>query len=202
VFESAVLSQLREIDPRQVLPAGDAGADALLALRGRLAEAEGRLASIRAELVGGGTVALRTLAAAAAEREAERDRLAAADARQSAASPLADSWGECRTLLDALAAAGNGVDPRSRLRGAIRRITERIDAVFVRVPNRLVWRAGVQMRFVGGGRRSFLIEYRPAGADGAGGRCLVESFAEETPDGDLDLGDPTHARVLAEVLRR
>jgi hypothetical protein len=83
-----------------------------------------------------------------------------AAARQEAASPLSEAWGECQSLLDLLDAAPDQEAARVRLRAALRRIVEEIRCLFVaRGPRRL---AAVQVNFSGGGRRDYLIMHRAA----------------------------------------
>jgi hypothetical protein len=159
VFEKEVLSRLREVDPRDVLPAGDGAADRVMVLTGRLGAVEGQLDAIRAQLVEGGDVA--TLALAARELEARQSKLSdeLAEARRQAASPLATAWADFGTLNDALAAAADQEDARVRLRSAMRRMIDGIWCVFA---SKGRWRlAAVRVQFTGDGHRDYLIVHRP-----------------------------------------
>jgi DNA invertase Pin-like site-specific DNA recombinase len=157
-FEEAILSMLREIDPREVLPKRDNATDRVLSLTGKLAGLEGRVEKLRAELVDGGDLA--PLVEALRELEAKRlttaEQLAAA--KREAASPASEAWGECRTLLDTLKESPDQDDARLRLRSAIRRIVDSIWCLFM---GRGLFRiAAVQLWFRGDGHRDYLIVYR------------------------------------------
>lgn len=198
VFEQAVLSCLKEIDPREVLPEDTSG-DAVLALSGRRAELETRREQIKGRLVGDDDFA--SLADVLKRVDAELKRVDAelSEARQRAASPVAEAWGECRGLADALDAE----ESRFRLRAALRRMVEGVWAVFAgRRKGKL---AGVRVQFVGGVHRDYLIAYKPEHV-GYGGRrparWWVRSFADVAAPGDLDLRRRDHAARLEKVLAR
>src|SRR5205823_4871481 len=97
VFEQAVLSLLREVDPREVL-ASDNGPDEVMTLSGELSGVEGRIAELEAELEQGDVAAL---ARALRRLEATKKDLAGrlAEARQKAAHPLSEAWGTALSLL-------------------------------------------------------------------------------------------------------
>lgn len=201
-FEAAILASLREVDPKEILPAGDAAADDAAPLAGRLAEVEAKIKKLEAALLSGPEVetVVNVLRKLEAERAEVGDRLEAA--RRKAATPLGESWGECQSLAAALADAPDPEDARTRLRGAIRRITERMYCLFVSPPGRLLRLAAVQFHFAGGGRRSYLIEYRPARAGTVvkPTRWLAWSFGEAGLSDGLDLADRKHAARLAAML--
>jgi DNA invertase Pin-like site-specific DNA recombinase len=200
-FEAAILSLLREIDPHAVLN-GDSGPDESLALAGELARLEGRIAELEVELESGAEVAaavkvLRKL-------EGQKRDLAAklAEARQKAANPLSESWGEAQSLMAALDAAPDPEDARLRLRSALRRIVESIWLLVVpRGKDRL---CAVQVWFTGGDRhRDYLVLHRAAVANGNSRTpCSwwARSLAHDAVPGELDLRDRTHAERLAKVL--
>jgi DNA invertase Pin-like site-specific DNA recombinase len=203
IFESAVLSELREIDPREILP-GDGTAARVLTLAGRLADAEGRLAKIQARMTEGDEDC-GALVAVLRQLEAKRAAAAAelAQARREAASPLASAWGEYGSLADALDNAPDPADARVRLRAALRRMVEEIYCLFV---VNGAWRAAaVQVYFAGGARRDYLILHRSAKANQSG--CFrpeetsVRSFADVAlAADDMDLRKPAHAKRLAKAL--
>ncbi len=210
-FEQAVLCRLREVDPREVLPGGaDDAASAVLALAGRLAETEGRIEAVKAQLLAGGDLAplVDVLRSLEAKRVAEAGELAAA--RREAASPLASAWGECRSLLDALARAPDPDEARVRLRAVLRRVVAGVWCLFVnRGTKRL---AAVRVQFSGGAHRDYLVLHTPAlgGSAGrqvtgrAGGvrpaRTEVRSFASAGAPGEFDLRDPAQAAKLRAAL--
>jgi len=153
-FEAAVFSCLREIDPREVLT-DDASGDVVLSLAGRLADLDGRLDQIRAALLTDGDVA--TLVDVSRTLEADRQAVTRAlnDARRESSSPVAEAWGTCRSLLDAL---GSNT-ARTKLRSAFRRIVDGVWCVFE--GTRKGKAAAVQIRFTGGHHRDYLILYKP-----------------------------------------
>jgi DNA invertase Pin-like site-specific DNA recombinase len=205
-FEEAVLSCLREIDPREILPGGPDAEDVTLELAGRLGEVEAREDAIGAKLADPRFAGLDALAEAAKTLADEKERLTLqlAQARQVAASPLSEVWGECQSLLAALGSAPDQGDARIRLRGALRRIVE--SAWMLVVPRGSIRLAAVQLWFAGGGRsRSYLILHRPARANAAArteGGWECRSLASDAPAGGLDLRDPKHAARLASALER
>jgi hypothetical protein len=76
---------------------------------------------------------VRVLADTARRLETERAEVAGelAAALQDAATPLTESWGQCQNLIDALQAAPDTSEVRTRLRGAIGRVVAEIWCVFV-----------------------------------------------------------------------
>jgi DNA invertase Pin-like site-specific DNA recombinase len=199
VFERAVLSHLREIDPREILP-GNGAAERVQTLTGKLADIEGRAERIKAQMVDGEDVGLDVL------RTLERKRVAAAEdlarAKREAASPLSAAWGDYRSLVDVLEGAPDPVDARTRLRAALRRMTEAFYCLFV---GRGEWRvAAVQAFFTGGARRSFVILHRPAKANKTGtcrpAEMYVRSFAGQAKPDDLDLRRRKDAKALEGAL--
>jgi DNA invertase Pin-like site-specific DNA recombinase len=200
-FEAAVLSMLREIDPHEILN-GDDGPDETLALAGELAEVESSIVAISADLDAHGESPeqYRRLRQKEA-RKAELVKLLA-EARQKAAHPLSEAWGEARTLIDALDKAPDPQDARMRLRAALRRIVESIWLLPIgRGRDRL---CAVQVWFAGGERhRDYLIYHRPPLANAWGrwpGRWWARSLASVVRPGELDLRDQGHARQLEELL--
>jgi DNA invertase Pin-like site-specific DNA recombinase len=200
VFERAILSCLREIDPHEILN-GDAGPDESLALAGELAAMEAKIAELEAELLERDVSAV---ARVLARLEARQKDLAArlAEARQKAAHPLSESWVEAQTLLKALDSAPDPEDARLRLRAALRRI---IDGVWVLVVARGASRlAAVQIWFAGKKkRRDYLILHQPAKANARSrteGGWWAKSLARAVENGGLDLRDKSHAAKLEKVL--
>jgi DNA invertase Pin-like site-specific DNA recombinase len=185
-FERAVLSLMAEIDPREIV-GGNGHADEVMALSGELATVEARIASLEAELQAGDIPSLARALRQLEERK--RDLVVARDAaRAKATRPLAESWGECRSLLGAIDSASDQEDARLRLRSALRRIVSEIWLLVI--PQRLARLAAVQFYFEGGARRDCLIYYRPAHS-GFGGRkpeqWWARSLADVVKPSDLDL---------------
>jgi DNA invertase Pin-like site-specific DNA recombinase len=198
VFEAAILSRLREIDPAEVLPKRDRGADKSLLLAGRLAELDGEIEKVKARLMSRYSDALADIVE---RHEGERKALVEqlAEARQEAASPLGEAWGTLPTLLDALAAAPDPEEARVRLRAALRRVVEGAWCVFVaRGARRL---AAVQIQLIGGARRHYLILHRPATGGAVGSRPGGWSAKSVKLRRGLDLRDRACALDYAETLK-
>jgi hypothetical protein len=200
-FEAAVLSLLAEIDPHEVLN-GDDGPDETLALAGQLAGVEARIAELEAELLKGDVAALARVLRQLEDQK--RDLLAGrlAAAREKAAHPLSETWGEAQTLLGALDKAPDPHDARLRLRAALRRI---IDSIWLLVVTRGHARLCVaQVWFSEGARhRDYVILHRPPKSNGKArqeGGWWARSLAEVAAPGDLDLRRRDHARRLEAVL--
>jgi DNA invertase Pin-like site-specific DNA recombinase len=159
-LERAVLSLLREIDPKEVMN-GHASDDAVLVLTGRLGRVEAEIAEAAAFMGEHGFSP--TIGKRVTELESRKRDLAAelALARQKAAHPLSESWGETRTLLDTLDAAADPAEARTRLRAAMQRIIDRIDMVVV--PRGVVRLAALQVTFAGGDKyRDYLVIHKGA----------------------------------------
>jgi DNA invertase Pin-like site-specific DNA recombinase len=197
-FEPAVLSLLREIDPHEILN-GDSGPDETIVLRGQLEGVETELAARKAFMEGkpfSPVIGQQILDLESRQRELS-ERLA--EARQKAAHPLSESWGEAQTLLEALDAAPDPEDARLRLRAALRRIVEVIMLLVVpRGRDRLCY---VQIWFAGGERhRDYLIFHRPPKAN-ASSRTEGSSRAKSFTDaGQMDLRRRDHVARLEKVL--
>lgn len=182
VLEAAVCSLLREIDPAEVLGQGDEP-DGTLALAQQLGGVEARIAQLSAELVTGDVPSLvsviRTL-------EGQRKALAAqlAEARQNAAHPLGECWGECRSLAEALAQSPDPEDARRRLRSALRRIVSGIWLLIVpgRGQDRL---AAVQLHFTEGKHRDYFLRWWPSNGRREGGWEALSSVRAGLPAYDL-----------------
>jgi DNA invertase Pin-like site-specific DNA recombinase len=159
VFERAVLSQLREIDPKDILE-GTNGHDEVMALEGELGQVEDAIEAIVLDLDTHGESPRQY--ARLRQKEARKKELVEllADARRKAAQPLSAAWGGAKTLLAVLDRATNPKDARLRLRAALRRVVE---SMWMLVVTRGIDRlAHVQVRFEGGAFRTYLILYRPA----------------------------------------
>jgi DNA invertase Pin-like site-specific DNA recombinase len=199
-FEAAVLSALKEIDPHEILN-GDDAPDESLVLAGQLAAVEVRIGELEAELLKGDVAALaRVLRHLEDQKRGLAARLAVA--REKAAHPLSETWGEAKTLLGALDAAPDPQEAGLRLRTALRRIVKEIWILVVpRGTDRL---AAVQIWFAGGERhRDYLIFHRPDRSNGKAtkkGYWQAHSLAMVAKPGELDLRNPEHAQQLEATL--
>jgi DNA invertase Pin-like site-specific DNA recombinase len=161
-FEDAVLGLLAEIDPRDLL-ADDNGPDEVMELSGAKARIETRIAELEAELVKGDVAAVvKVLRQLEAKDKELSEQLA--KARQKAAHPLSESWGETQSLLSTIDAAPDPTEARLRLRAALQRI---VDSVWLLVVHRGQYQlCAVQVRFVADERhRDYFILHR----NGTGG---------------------------------
>jgi DNA invertase Pin-like site-specific DNA recombinase len=203
VLEQAILSLLQEIDSREILNGGE-GPDESLALAGELERVESSIAAIEADLDehGESPTLFRRLRA----KEEDKRRLVGrlAEARQKAAHPLSESWGQAQSLLATLDAAPDPDDARLRLRSSLRRMIEEIWLLIVpRGRDRL---AAVQVWFAGNKRhRDFLIFHRAPWGNARtkiAGSWEVQSLASVVKPGNLDLRRPDHVRRLEAALER
>jgi hypothetical protein len=201
-FEAAVLSLLREVDPRDVLQ-GTNGHEEVMALEGELGQVENAIASIVADLDAHGESPV--LYARLRAREARKAELLAqlTAARQRAANPLSAVWGETHSLLAALDSAPDPEDARLKLRSTFRQIIEGIWMLVVpRGRKRL---CACQVWFAGGKRqRSYLILHLPASTNPGRGRAKPEwradSLSTVAKAGQLDLRRPRDAAALEKLL--
>jgi DNA invertase Pin-like site-specific DNA recombinase len=194
VLEQAVLSRLREVDPAEVLPKKP-GASRADVLRATLANARRDLEAIQDDLA---QKYSRALAAVLREREAQEEAIAQELQEELAKTvvPAERAWGELPSLVDLVREGGD--DARLKLRAVLRRVVE---SVWVLIVPKGSWRScAVQVHFVGGKARNYLIVHRAAGRGRKGGwRCW--SFAElGVPADGLDLRRRDHAVRLERAL--
>jgi hypothetical protein len=205
IFEAAVLGCLREINPSEVLGDMGSGASELALLQGEWGRVEDELALAKALMDKHG------LSEAIGERvvklESRRTELAAAlvVARDKAAHPLSESWGETQSLIDVLERATDKDDARLRLRAALRRIVESIHLLVVPVSRSTFRMCAVEVRFVGGGMRQYLIVQRPPknnqhSNNGPGGWFTFSATEKECEVGLFRGNDLRDKDGVAEVL--
>ena len=195
-FERAILSQLAEVRPHEVL-GGEDGPDEVQVLSGDLARVEAKIAELEAELLNGDVAAL---ARVLREQEGRKHDLAAqlAEARQKAANPLSEVWGQTHSLLIVLDTAPDPSDVRMRLRSALQRIIE--DIRLLVVPRNRDRLAAVQIWFTDDGHRDYLIFNRAARVNASArheGGWWSRSLPPDLATGDFDLRNPAHAADLA-----
>ena len=202
VFEDALFSYLSGIDPRDILPAAEAGPNDTVALAARLGDVEQRLARIKAQLLVEDEVEalIDTVRKLEGERKAVGDQLA--EARQRSAVPVADAWGEFKSIRAALAAAPDMDAARLKLRAALRRMVESVWCLFMPEAKgpRVAW---VQVVFAGAEKfHHFAIVYRPRHGLPGGAEYpaayAVRDLATVATAGDLR--DAANARALETAL--
>jgi hypothetical protein len=209
VFEDAVLGQLREVDPRAILPRTDGATDRVLALTGKRADLEARIEKLKTVLTDGDPDGMTAVVEALRTLEGRLRDVAEelGQARRDAATPLGSAWDEAHTLIDALAKAVDKQDARTRLRAALRHVVSEIWVLVVRRGDLAV--AAVQVWFTGddlrGWHRDYLITHRPARAGAKPflrpAETSVRSFVEAgLGKRSLDLRDSKHAAALEKEL--
>jgi hypothetical protein len=196
-FERAVLSKLREIDARDILN-GDTPPDETAALAAELVGVEAELADAVAFMEANGFSP--TIGKRITDLESKKSDLAIrlADARQKAAHPLSESWGEAKSLIDILDASPDPRGTRLRLRSALRRVVESMHLLVVgRGLDRL---CALQVWFAGGKRcRDYVVVYKP-GSGRRRAKWLCGSFAGAALPDKLDLRRQEHVDELARDL--
>ncbi len=202
VFEAAVFSSLAEINPNDLLPDAEGEPNVLLALAGRLSEIDGKLARIKERIRTGDELDM--LIDLVRELEGERKRVGEqlTVARQVAACPVSDAWGECQSIIQLLATAPDKDAARVKLRAAIRRTIESVWCLFL--PGRGPRLAAAQIWFAGGQKhRDYAILYRPRHAADQHhvreAEWAVRSLVEMAP-GKFDLRNKDEAAAAEKVL--
>jgi DNA invertase Pin-like site-specific DNA recombinase len=203
VFERALLSRLREINPREILN-GEEGPDEAEILGRQLGDVEAELAEASAFMDANGfspTIGKRVAALEARQADLN-SRLTAA--RQKAAHPLSEAWGETKSLLEVVDTAPDQTDARLRLRACLRRVISEIWLLVV--PQGRDRLAAVQVWFADGKRcRSYLILHRPPHVSGSAGKRTEggwwpHSLTKVVKPGALDLRKRADAAKLEAVL--
>jgi DNA invertase Pin-like site-specific DNA recombinase len=203
-LEDAILSRLREVKASDVFPDKDGGGGTVEAAAAKLAGIEALIATWRKKM---DVIELAdTITAKLLELEGRRKTLAAelAEARQQAAAPATESWGEFRSLADLLA-DDESDELRERVRAALRRAVDGIWLLILKGRPRVcaaqVWFKGE--RGQPARHRDYLVVYHQGQHNGTTvrpGRWQVSSFTEVAMPGDLDLRKPAHADRLLRVL--
>jgi DNA invertase Pin-like site-specific DNA recombinase len=200
-FEAALLSLLAEVNPHDILNGGD-GPDESLVLAGELAQVEASIALIVADMDTHGESPALFRRLRAKEEQQRTLVVKLAEARQKAAHPLSEAWGEAQTLLSAVDNAPDPSDARLRLRSILRRV---IDSVWVLVVPRGRQRlCAVQVWFAKGEKhRDYIILHRTPRGNQHGraeGGWRAHSLADVADPAALDLRKPGDAAGLERVL--
>jgi DNA invertase Pin-like site-specific DNA recombinase len=193
VFEAAVLSLLAEVRPEDIIGQESQGESS--ALVAELTALEGRIGQVEEEIAGdGGDVP--GLARAMRSLEARRQELLRrlVVARQKEATPLGAAWGEAQTLFQ----AAQDEQSRLRLRDLLRILVESVWVLVV--PRKASKLCAVQINFAEGGRRDYLISYRPA-VHGRDSIWECRSLAGAVAADDLDLRRRQDAHDLEQALQ-
>lgn len=207
LFERAVLSQLAEIDPADILPPGE-GNDNVVMLSAKLADLDNRVQKLSVELETGDDIpavvnAIRKLQGQRAELVEQLEA-----AKRESASPKSEAWGEIKTLVDALDSAPDPHDARVKLRAALRRVAEWVYCFFVAPGKKGKRAAFVEVQFYDGVYRQYVITYRPSGANASAKRSEewgVESWRDSDEiqvTGNTICDRKFRAGIEADLLRR
>jgi hypothetical protein len=204
-FEQAIVSLLREVNPRDVLPNQKHEASRADVLRQKLANIRHDIASLQEDLKAGYSKAL---AAVLRDQEAAEEETAGAlqDELAKTVRPVERAWQDFPTLADLIAGADDPDAVRLKLRAVLRRLVEQIYVLIVKhraCGSYLV--AAVQVYFAGGGVRDYLIVNQNAGYHRPGGwyaRSIESSLAQDgkAARGELDLRKRDHALRLEKQL--
>jgi hypothetical protein len=192
IFEEAVLSLLKEVNPAEVL--GKEPESESTAVATELAVKEQRCRQIEAELVGDGDdipSLVRVLRTLSQDCVSLRKRLAIL--REKESNPRSIAWAEALSLLD----VAKDETGRLRLRELLRTIVEEIWVLIV--PRRSHRLAAVQVFFKGDGKRDYLIHYQGAGHCRSGGWSAC-SLAGKVDSRNLDLRRKQDTRELRKTL--
>jgi hypothetical protein len=191
IFEPAILSLLKELNPKDVLLEEEAGESTSLAAS--LVRVEQSILSIIAEMEEHGESSL--LFKRLRQKESEQQALAhkLAEARLREQNPKSSAFAEMVTLVD----IASSEQHRLRLRELLRTIIEEIWVLIVpRKSHRL---CVVQIYFTGGGVRDYLIYYKAAGR-GREGSWSAKSLAGDLSARKLDLRNQKHTDSLLQTL--
>jgi DNA invertase Pin-like site-specific DNA recombinase len=191
-FEAAVLTALKEIDPRDVLDSSPERrkSDSVADTATELAGVEAELASAAEYMAAAGFSP--TIGKRVTDLEARKAEVSArlAELRQAAAVPVSAAWPDLKSLAAVLGSALDPRDARLRLRTAIRRTVSSMHVLIVpRGRDRL---AALTLGFSDStARRNVLIFYRPAanpgGSSPSPARWAVRSIKH--PDDGLGLSN-------------
>jgi DNA invertase Pin-like site-specific DNA recombinase len=186
-FERAILYRLREIDPRS-LSADDAGADALAELESQLLRVAAKRTELEAELLNGESASVAKVLRTVEARERELAEQVT-QARERAATPLAETWKDTQSLLS-LPGITDDPELRLRLRSVLRRAVEEVRVLIVARGRTRI--AAVQMWFAGGkSHRDYFV---------MAGTREPRSIKGDVAPGDFDLRSAADVRNLEKAL--
>jgi DNA invertase Pin-like site-specific DNA recombinase len=194
VFETAILRLLREVKAKDILPKEKAAMSQEDVLRAKLNNVRADMAQIQESLRRGYS---KGLDAVLRERETEEEQIASQLQEELAKSvrPAEKAIKEFGTLAGMIEKEGD--EARLRIRPVLRSFIEEGWVLFVRRGSFHI--AAVQLHFIGGAHRDYLLVYQSAGFNRPGG-AWCSSLADVAKLGPWDLRDHEDARVAAERL--
>jgi DNA invertase Pin-like site-specific DNA recombinase len=172
VLETAVLGQLAEIRPEDVLPRTTEQPNKAEVLRATLKQIRGDIAGFVADLKKGHS---KHLSALLVDLEKEEERIAGLlqDELAATARPAEKAWEQLPSLVDMIRVHGD--EARLKIRSVLRSLTEEIRLLLVRRGSWLL--AAVQCFFVGGATRHYFIAYQSAAYRRPGGYWVQSLWA-------------------------
>jgi DNA invertase Pin-like site-specific DNA recombinase len=195
IFEEAILGQLAEVNPADVLPRAETDKPSrVLVLRAKLKNIRVDIADLQADLTKGYSKAL---AAVLRDKEREEEKVAGQlqDELAKAARPAERAWEQLPSLVEQIRKEGDTA--RLRIRPVLRVIVEEVRVLLVKRGARVI--AAVQFFFPGGARRFYAVLHSPACRNRPGyWRCL--DLADLTRSGPFDLRCQADARDMESAL--
>ncbi len=197
-FETCLLSEMAELKAADIEGTNNARQKVEVA-SGKLAETEGLLRLWEGKMDNPNIVD--TVATKLDELNAKRrvQAEALAEAQREAASPVAEAWGEFRTLAEMLAADPSD-ELRVKVRSAVRRAVESITCLFV--GNGTVRLCAVRVQFVTGAHRDYVIEARQRFNRQEPVPPRVVSRRWPSGASPIDLREPTTVAEVEKVLAK
>jgi hypothetical protein len=196
IFEERVLKMIREVDPTSVLPRTSPVVSRVDALRAELKNTREDIAHLQADLKAGYSKAL---AEVLRSREADEERVAneLQDELVRTTLPLARAWDELPTLIDLIRGADDPDRARLKVRTVLRAVIE--SAILLIVP-RKSWRfAFLQLAYVGGAVRHYLIAHQAAAYRRAGATYHKSEVFNPAP---YDIHKPADLKMVEKLLAR
>jgi DNA invertase Pin-like site-specific DNA recombinase len=201
VFEKAIVSKLCEIKPRDVFPETTGNDQRAEAVAAKLSEVEELIAKWQAKMDVLDKVD--AVAQKMVELDGRRKSLVEelATIRQEESSPLAESWGQFRSLGEMLA-KDNSPELRERVRTALRRAIDEVTVLITRGRPRF---CVAQVRFKGEPSRvrDYVILHVAGTSNGKAvkpGRHEVLSLSRFTKRGDVDLRNRKDSMQIEKAL--
>jgi DNA invertase Pin-like site-specific DNA recombinase len=196
VLEEAVLGQLAEVNPADVLPRQADEASRADVLRAKLAVVRQDIRDLQADLKGGYS---RAISAVLREREDEEERIAGElqDELARSARPAERAWNDLPSLVGMIKKHGD--EARLKIRPVLRGIVKEARLLLVR---RHSWQlAAVQFFFVGDAVRSYLVVCQYPGHNRPRRWWPPWSLREVIEEGEMDLRQKADALALEAELR-
>lgn len=201
VFDVAVVDELRELNPADVLAQHDGTADKVIALKGKEIALRASVETLKVKMAESPDVDQLGDVLVEKARKLTKVVEELAAAQQAAACPVTNAWADARALL--IADLGDA-DTRVRLRSTLRRMISEVQCLFVAAGRVRI--AALQVHFEGGAHRNYVVMHRPDMANASGrrhGETRWCSFAEAGIPEGVDLRkyrDASRAETLLKAI--